>query len=1014
MRKTFLLLWLLLNVMFPPAVQSHYSTEYFQTELECIDQILSDPVVFYSLLANYNEESCQNGLEINAEEIFKLSLDMKKNSGNLGDSVGILNKKIQKNMTEPNPVQKQRKKMIIAVDNANYEEVNRNNRKSLDDGRGAKIKASQINKIRNVIKMSIQEKLEQEKKKLSIEQKSGNILSDDRKGFKSLSKAEMNINIDPITQQKIIEKTLGSSENQTFGKEKRTEGDQAGDMLFMPTWEYNPIEINEFEMDAGDLENTDIGEFTWDKPKKKHRPEHQVIERKNYIKDVQITEVKNEQKLEKTKTPPTKEFGFKPINFDFGGDSFGKNDFGNFGDFGNLDSVRDQNISMDFGFNNNFGMDHEVIDKKNNIEDIDIHAMVISKKENKSPNLEQSSESSIEISANKSEKRTSEKSKTLPSKKSSSVSNINSPSNSIDKPDFNFGKSDLSSPQNSNISNHDPNDFKKPKIDHEIIDRKNKDGSVKINERSENSRSSKSPIKNPSHNSSNNSSTLDVQEEPSKKSSEKSSEIQVIDNKSTKSKSKKSSPKTSQSHQSSPVSSNVTLDTHRVRKYRDIEDNHSMGEESTTFKEHSSISSFKPGDISNPSNTDINFGDLESGQSQTEKHDPKIRSPNHSPKIEIIDKKNKDLDVSIVSDIDEDNKSSNKNSSEESSSQVSIKEHNKIRDTENSHSSNSSSLIVKDVSNKTKTPKNSEETSSIEVVETISKKTPNPTISEKSKESSKISIIEEPDKTPKSSVKDQESEESSSVKIIDENPDNSLKNSPSSSDSEESSDDSSPKDKFNKSPDGPIINNNLHKKKKKRRNKFHGKTIIALQFVRRSERGLSSINHKSHEEKRREILLMFDLLPSCVKRAIMSCKPQSKKAIAKCESSIAGFSCNVQNMVAQLKCATDETYFNGACYKNCPEDMKDDSLICVKSMSKSRRAEIWNGDSADVLDETQEIYAGNLKVIKCEVFGSSYEALGPDVCVQKCPYGWKNLGNSCMKPARFLNQPRIVVEADDE
>jgi len=61
---------------------------------------------------------------------------------------------------------------------------------------------------------------------------------------------------------------LGSSENQTFGKEKRTEGDQAGDMLFMPTWEYNPIEINEFEMDAGDLENTDIGEFTWDKPKK--------------------------------------------------------------------------------------------------------------------------------------------------------------------------------------------------------------------------------------------------------------------------------------------------------------------------------------------------------------------------------------------------------------------------------------------------------------------------------------------------------------------------------------------------------------------------------------------------------------------------------------------------------------------------------------------------------------------------------------------------------------------------
>jgi len=202
MRKTFLLLWLLLNVMFPPAVQSHYSTEYFQTELECIDQILSDPVVFYSLLANYNEESCQNGLEINAEEIFKLSLDMKKNSGNLGDSVGILNKKIQKNMTEPNPVQKQRKKMIIAVDNANYEEVNRNNRKSLDDGRGAKIEAAQINKIRNVIKMSIQEKLEQEKKKLSIEQKSGNILSDDRKGFKSLSKAEMNINIDPITQQK--------------------------------------------------------------------------------------------------------------------------------------------------------------------------------------------------------------------------------------------------------------------------------------------------------------------------------------------------------------------------------------------------------------------------------------------------------------------------------------------------------------------------------------------------------------------------------------------------------------------------------------------------------------------------------------------------------------------------------------------------------------------------------------------------------------------------------------------
>ena len=289
-KTTLLLLWIIFNIILPPPVQSLYSTQYFESELDCIDQVITSPVVFYTILSSYSEETCDSDKSIDIEEIFKIAKILEKNPENLRNSLKGLNLKIKQNLTRKKIYKHKIENEVFKIDNTGYEEVQKNNRKHLDSGR-SKIKKIE-NKMKIAIKMSVEKKIEENEKKLSIEKLSGDILNNDTKTFQTVSNQKTKM-MDPVKQKKIIQDTLGKPENQKFGNEQRTQGDEAGDLLFQNTWEYKPFEIQNFEFDLKNLEDVKVGEYKWDMPKKNLENSHKIIQRKNYIGKVNVV---NEQK----------------------------------------------------------------------------------------------------------------------------------------------------------------------------------------------------------------------------------------------------------------------------------------------------------------------------------------------------------------------------------------------------------------------------------------------------------------------------------------------------------------------------------------------------------------------------------------------------------------------------------------------------------------------------------------------------------------------------------------------
>ena len=848
------------------------------------------------------------------------------------------------------------------------------------------------------MKLSLEKKIEENDKKNSIEKLSGNLLNDDTKTFQTVSKEKQKM-MDPQVQKKIIEKTLGKPENQKFGNEERTKGDKAGDLLFQNTWEYKPLEINDFQFDVENLGNVEMGEYKWNMPKKTIENSHKIIQRKNYIGDVNVVSKKEEKEIS--------DFTFKPMTFDFSGNQPNSNNFGGFGQLDSLDDVQTDEFSTNFNFNKG-EMNHHIINNEKNIGDIEIMEM-----ETTIPKNDNSSSTSIEIDDPNSKK--SEKTEKTPiSDKNESFKPFVNP----DTPNFEFKNSELSSEKSNTTGGYDPSKFKKPEINTNVTDNKKKIEETKIHQKSENS-----------------------------------SEIE------TRETSPKNSPKISKK---TSQKSNPTEATHNTKsfphdKYNNIEVQSSLPSGESSVNDES-LMSFKP--VIPGGNNIFENKDLESEATTSENSKSPTKKPTINPKIEIHDNHKEIRDINVTDKDEESEDSITKKNSSLTSEPDNMKI--KKNSEESDEISEGSDLTGKVPSKKTsqivdqeseeisesvvsqKTPeiikKDNESTSEISENE-ISEKTPK---KEPSNHSSEISIhedksekIEKPKKSHKT-IEDnkketfsesEESDESSDEISVVEKEESESKSSEKppkketqtpkietkSSNSEDSPTDteSEDTDRFLVDEDESITIDNLHKKKKKRRNKFPGKTIIALQFTK-SERRLASVNPRSHEEKRREILVLFNLLPSCVKKALLSCKPQSQPAIEKCEKNLPNSNCETQNMIAQFSCGKHETFFNNACYQNCPNDMKDDSLICLKSLSKRRSAEIWSGNEEDIDRNIEEIFGGKLKVMKCEVFGESYQAIGADLCVQKCPYGWRNLGNSCLKPVRFLNQPKIVLEADFE
>lgn len=155
------------------------------------------------------------------------------------------------------------------------------------------------------------------------------------------------------------------------------------------------------------------------------------------------------------------------------------------------------------------------------------------------------------------------------------------------------------------------------------------------------------------------------------------------------------------------------------------------------------------------------------------------------------------------------------------------------------------------------------------------------------------------------------------------------------------------------------------------------------------------------------IYRLFDLLPFCIQKAVESCKPNIRKVIKICKN-FHKRKCEDHSNVVRLACTDDETFFNGACYKNCPGDMEDSKILCIKNKGIQRKVE----PISDVaLKENQTYYGDRFIVTKCATFGESYFPISADLCIQRCPYGWKTFGTICMKPYRYKNQKAFFFDS---
>ena len=88
--------------------------------------------------------------------------------------------------------------------------------------------------------------------------------------------------------------------------------------------------------------------------------------------------------------------------------------------------------------------------------------------------------------------------------------------------------------------------------------------------------------------------------------------------------------------------------------------------------------------------------------------------------------------------------------------------------------------------------------------------------------------------------------------------------------------------------------------------------------------------------------------------------------------------------------------------------MEDTKIACKKNVAKKRRVE----NLEDTLrKDHQEVYGDRYLVTKCSYFGPSYAPMGVDLCLQICPYGWKDLGMLCLKPYRYKNQKAFFFDS---
>lgn len=135
MKTQFILIIFILEVLFPAPARAAYATTYFTSEEDCLDQLLTDPGLFYAVLSMYDDSVCETAQNFDAETIFARAKLIANDVQKMGKAMETANLKISKGFgrNEAGAVPRRFEQQVLNIDS-------HNGGKMLDNGVTVQIK----------------------------------------------------------------------------------------------------------------------------------------------------------------------------------------------------------------------------------------------------------------------------------------------------------------------------------------------------------------------------------------------------------------------------------------------------------------------------------------------------------------------------------------------------------------------------------------------------------------------------------------------------------------------------------------------------------------------------------------------------------------------------------------------------------------------------------------------------------------------------------------------------------
>jgi hypothetical protein len=158
--------------------------------------------------------------------------------------------------------------------------------------------------------------------------------------------------------------------------------------------------------------------------------------------------------------------------------------------------------------------------------------------------------------------------------------------------------------------------------------------------------------------------------------------------------------------------------------------------------------------------------------------------------------------------------------------------------------------------------------------------------------------------------------------------------------------------------------------------------------------------------------IFYQYLTADAKKKIDACNLNMKPALAKCEAKNGAGSCEIDGLIAQVKCPSGTKRFGCcACATACPTNFIEKDYYCYKPAPKKSAQFATKTLCETTTKSSCEQWTLEFWVPKCE---SGFRRIGADQCVPTCPETWNDSGRMCFKPVvSRLSAPFTWTTADN-